>query len=147
MVELVCWASVAMLGNILDWHTTNSAMRGVPPEEMAKHEMNPLAAPVIHRPGLMLLCKLLFGGIATAACVHAYRGGNDSGLWGLKFLSVVLLLAVGNNVYAKWADRHDKRTPGLFVMDALRIKNKGLVYLLFVGLFVGVAYAVCLVIP
>ena len=147
MIELVCWSCVATFSNVLDWYTTNSAMRGLPPEERVEHEMNPLLDHVVHRAGLVLLCKLLFGGIATAACVHAYLDGDLSGLRGLRFLSVVLLLAVGNNVYAKWAAGHGKRTPGLFVMDTLRIENKSLTYLLFVGLFMGIAYVICLVAP
>jgi len=147
MIEFICWVSILTLGNVLDWHTTYSAMQDLSREEMTKHEMNSLLAPIIHRKWLVLFIKLLFSCALIGYAAYLFFDGYDHGLWAIKFLSIMFLLVIGNNIYAKWADRHGKRTPGRFVMALLKTNNKGVAYLLLTCLDMGIAYGICLVIP
>lgn len=139
VIGFVLWATLFMVCNVLDYYTTYSAMRGLPPQEMHKHELNCVLAPIIHRKKTVLALKLAVGIFVITFCFV----GKD-GYSGIKFAAIIFLIAVLNNVYAKWAESHCRRSPGRFIMEKFKLPSKDIAFLCLLGLYIGIAYGLSL---
>ena len=135
------WATLFMGCNLLDYHTTYSAMKGVSPQEMKEHELNPIAAFIIHKNKLVLALKIIVGVAVITFCFFRMDGDGYSGI---KFVAIIFLMAVGNNLYAKWAEDHHKLSPGRFLMEKLKLPNKDVAFFCLLGIIIGIAYGLSL---
>jgi len=138
MASFIIWVGIFAFLSCLDVVTTYVGMRDLSPREMEDRELNPFMAKIISKRVLAWGTKITMVVILSAILLVFLR---DCAVVLLQFISIATAIVVVNNVYATWAVRRQRLSPGQFFIRKLHIP-KPVAYFILVGcvLFLTVGF-------